>query len=86
MTARTILDNFLNFYLILKGTVSVVIRKYLCKDGNVRFTSVPLMPLNVHRGERTPCVYLSTFVRILVKGIEIENEGGYMMKPENLRS
>ena len=27
------------------------------------------MPLNVHRGERTPCVYLSTFVQILVKWI-----------------
>ena len=33
-------------FCILKGTVSVILSDLLCKDGNARFTKVPLKPLS----------------------------------------
>ena len=33
----------------VKGTVSVISSCPLCKDGNIRFTTVPLNPLSEHK-------------------------------------
>ena len=40
---------------IVKWTVSVILSDPLCKDGNVRFTTIPLEALSDHVWIRYPC-------------------------------
>ena len=45
---------------IVKWTVSVILSDPLCKDGNVRFTTIPLEALSDHVGIRYPCFGFKT--------------------------
>ena len=45
----------------LKGTVSVILDDPPCKDGNARFTTIPLKPLCDQKFEKDIVVFLKIF-------------------------